>query len=248
MYSYKCITTYNGSRYNGWQRQGNTSNTIQGKLEDTLSKMFDEIIEIAGSGRTDAGVHAVGQVFNFHCSIPVNEDFIDNINHFLPQDIRIVSCEECSDRFHSRLHAVEKVYQYRIDTSPYGNPFIRDTSHNVPTPLNIDAMKNGASYLIGTHDFKSFCSNKRMKKTSVRTINDIQFDELPNENLLLITYRGNGFLYNMVRIITGTLIEIGLGLRNPDDIPSVINGLDRSLAGHTAPAKGLFLMQVYYKK
>lgn len=246
MYSYKCITTYNGTKYNGWQRQGNTANTIQGKLEDTLSRMLDESIEITGSGRTDAGVHAMGQVFHFHCNKAVNEDFINDINGYLPHDIRILSCEKCSERFHARLHAVEKVYQYRIDTSPYGNPFIRDTSHNVPTPLDIDAMKRGASYLIGTHDFKSFCSNKRMKKSSVRTIYDIQFEKLTNEDLLLITYRGNGFLYNMVRIITGTLIEIGLGLRNPDDIPDVITGLDRSLAGHTAPAKGLFLMQVHY--
>lgn len=246
MYSYKCITTYNGKRYNGWQKQGNTSNTIQEKIENTLSRMFNEPIDIIGSGRTDAGVHALGQVFNFKCATEISGTFLSDINGFLPQDIRILSCEKCSERFHSRLNAREKIYQYRIDTSLYGNPFLHDTTHNVPTPLDIDAMKKGASYLIGTHDFKSFCSNKRMKKSSIRTIFDITFEQNTDEDLLLITYRGNGFLYNMVRIMTGTLIEIGLGIRNPDDIITALDNPDRSLAGHTAPAKGLFLMEVIY--
>ena len=246
MYSYKCITAYNGKRYNGWQKQGNTSNTIQGKIEDTISRMLDEPIEIIGSGRTDAGVHALNQVFNFHCNTELSDDFINDINEYLPKDMRIKSFEQCPGRFHARLNAVGKVYQYRIDTSAYGNPFLRDTAHHVPAPLDIEAMKKGASYLTGTHDFKSFCSNKRMKKSSVRTIYDIEFEQLPSEELLLITYHGNGFLYNMVRIMTGTLIEIGLSKRSPEDIENALANLDRSLAGHTAPANGLFLTEVIY--
>lgn len=246
MYSYKCIVTYNGKRYNGWQRQGNTAGTIQEKLETTISRLLNEPVEIIGSGRTDAGVHALGQVFNFHCSTVLSESFVNDINEFLPMDIRILSCEQCSDRFHARLNAASKIYRYRIDTSAYGNPFLRDTTHHVSAPLDIEAMKKGASYLTGTHDFKSFCSNKRMKKSSIRTIYDIQFEQLSSEELITITFHGNGFLYNMVRIMTGTLIEIGLGERSPEDIEKVLEGLDRSLAGHTAPANGLFLVEVIY--
>ncbi len=253
MFAYKCIVSYEGTRYNGWQKQGNTSNTIQGKIEEILSKMLACPIEIAGSGRTDAGVHALGQVFHFHCDTALFENgdsslFLATLNNHLPKDIRILSIEDCSLRFHARLNAKQKTYQYRIDTSPYGNVFLRNVSHHVPTSLNIPAMKKGAGYLLGTHDFKSFCSNKRMKKSSIRTIYEIEFTENPVEHTLTITYTGNGFLYNMVRILTGTLIEIGLGLRTPDDLPTVLEGGNRGLAGHTAPAKGLFLLSVNYSE
>jgi tRNA pseudouridine38-40 synthase len=246
MYSYKCETTYNGTRYNGWQKQGNTSNTIQGKIEDTLSRMLNEPVEITGSGRTDAGVHALCQVFHFHCSKELSESFLDEINGYLPKDIRIISCTPCSERFHARLNAAGKTYQYHIDTSAYGNPFLRDTAHHIPEPLDINAMKKGADLLCGTHDFKSFCTNKRMKKSSIRTIYDIKIEQQKDNGLLLITFHGNGFLYNMVRIMVGTLIEIGLGIRNPETINDAFDGLDRSLAVHTAPAKGLFLINVDY--
>lgn len=251
MYSYRCIVSYEGTRYNGWQKQGNTTNTLQEKIEEILSKMLDEAIEISGSGRTDAGVHALGQVFHFHCKKMAfedgnNADFILEVNHYLPKDIRVLSIEACSERFHARLNAKQKTYCYQIDTSPYGNLFLRNTSHHIATPLDIEAMKKGAAYLIGTHDFKSFCSNKRMKKSSVRTIYSIEITEDRENRLLSFTYTGNGFLYNMVRILTGTLIEIGLGIRNAEDIPAVIEGCDRGLAGHTAPAQGLFLVSVSY--
>ncbi|MCR5701411.1 MAG: tRNA pseudouridine(38-40) synthase TruA [Lachnospiraceae bacterium] len=247
MYSYKCITTYNGTKYNGWQKQGNTHNTIQEKLEETISRMLDENVEIAGSGRTDAGVHALNQVFSFKCKKALTDDFVSEINGYLPKDIRIISCESCSDRFHARLNASEKIYQYRIDTSAYGNPFLRDTTHHVPEKLDMDAMKKGAALLIGTHDFKSFCSNKRMKKSSVRTIYDVTFDYSKEQELLSITFRGNGFLYNMVRIMVGTLIEIGLNKRPAESITEALDGCDRALAGHTAPPNGLFLMDVLYE-
>ena len=251
MNSYKCVTAYEGTRYNGWQKQGNTANTIQCKLEETLSKMIGEPIEITASGRTDAGVHALGQVFHFHCSVELLKDddgtiFLTEINNFLPKDIRLLNIEPCSNRFHARLHAVKKTYQYQIDTSPYGNLFLRNTSHHIAAPMDISAIKNGASLLLGTHDFKSFCSNKRLKKSSIRTIYDIQIEDDKANHLLLLTFTGNGFLYNMVRILTGTLIEIGLGLRTPEEIPAILDGCDRALSGHTAPAKGLFLLHVYY--
>lgn len=251
MYSYKCIISYEGTRYNGWQKQGNTTNTIQEKIEKTLSKMLEEPIEIAGSGRTDAGVHALAQVFHFHCEAEVPDKdnyttFITSLNSYLPKDIRVSSIMACDQRFHARLHAVQKTYRYQIDISPYGNLFLRNLSHHIATPLEIDAMKKGASYLLGTHDFKSFCSNKRMKKSSIRTLYNIDISKDTENQLLTLTYTGDGFLYNMVRILSGTLIEIGLGLRNPDDVPSILAGCDRGLAGHTAPPQGLFLVSVDY--
>lgn len=251
MNSYKCIVSYEGTRYNGWQKQGNTTNTIQAKIEEILSKYIEEEIEIIGSGRTDAGVHAFGQVFHFHSNKNIllnqsKEIFLKNINQYLPKDIRILSIDECSERFHSRLNATYKTYQYRIDCSTYGNIFLRNTTHHIPSDLNINSIKKGAEYLLGTHDFKSFCSNKHMKKSSIRTIYDIQIEKDSSNNLLLFTFTGNGFLYNMVRILSGTLIEIGLGIRNPDEIPTILDGCERGLAGHTAPAQGLFLMSVSY--
>lgn len=273
MFSYKCIVAYEGTRYNGWQKQGNTPNTIQGKIEEILSKMLEEPIEIAGSGRTDAGVHALGQVFHFHCNkkvyktevadtdsktnpfqndntyiTPENDAnlFLETLNGYLPKDIRILSIEPCAERFHARLNAIRKTYCYQIDTSAYGNLFLRNTAHHIAAPLDVDAMKRGASYLPGTHDFRSFCSNKRMKKSSVRTIYNIDITEDSTNQLLRMTFTGNGFLYNMVRILSGTLIEIGLGLRDPEEVLSILEGCNRGLAGHTAPAKGLFLVSVAY--
>lgn len=246
MNAYQCTVAYEGTRYNGWQKQGNTANTIQEKIETLLSKMLDESIEIHGSGRTDAGVHALGQVFHFHCNATLEDDFLTKANAFLPKDIRICTLNACDLRFHARLNAVAKTYQYQIDTSTYGNPFIRHTSHHIPSKLDIEAIKKGSQYLIGTHDFKSFCSNKRMKKSSVRTIYSIDIQEDTDRNLLLFTFCGNGFLYNMVRILSGTLIEIGLGLRAPETLPDILEGCNRGLAGHTAPACGLTLVSVKY--
>ncbi|MDE6434037.1 MAG: tRNA pseudouridine(38-40) synthase TruA [Lachnospiraceae bacterium] len=248
MYAYKCITAYEGTRYNGWQRQGNTNNTIQGKIEEILSKQLEEPIEICGSGRTDAGVHALGQVFHFHCGQELDtKHFLTAVNGHLPKDIRVLAMEPCDERFHARLHASGKIYQYRIDTSPYGNLFYRNTSHHIAAQLDLEAMKAAATLLTGTHDFKSFCSNKRMKKSSVRTIYDITFTTDHDSQMLFLTFSGNGFLYNMVRILTGTLIEIGLGIRKVEEIPTILGGCDRGLAGHTAPAKGLFLIKVTYE-
>lgn len=251
MFAYKCIVCYDGSRYNGWQRQGNTSNTIQEKLETTLSKLIEETIEIQGAGRTDMGVHALGQVIHFHCKADIEmlfglEIFLQKLNGFLPKDIRIVEISPCDIRFHARLNAKGKIYKYQIDMSSYGNVFLRTTANHISDKLDVAAMKKAANYLIGEHDFKSFTTNKRMKKSSVRTIYDISFEEDTKRELLTIRFNGNGFLYNMVRIIVGTLIEVGLGQREASLIPDILKVCDRSAAGHTAMPQGLFLEKVLY--
>lgn len=244
--NYKMIVQYDGTRYDGWQKQGNTDNTIQGKLEAILSKMAGMPVEVQGAGRTDAGVHAYGQTANFHLpkGCVLTEDIRDYLNKYLPEDIGILEVEEADERFHSRLNAREKVYRYRMSTSSLKNVFERKYIYLLGEHLNVKAMEEAASELIGTHDFKSFCSNKRMKKSSVRKLNRIEFTEQEGE--LQITYTGEGFLYNMVRIITGTLIEVGQGKRLPKEMQEILEGKDRSLAGVTAPARGLCLVKVLY--
>lgn len=244
--NYKMIVQYDGTRYDGWQKQGNTDNTIQGKLEAILSKMAGMPVEVQGAGRTDAGVHAYGQTANFHLpkGCVLTEDIRDYLNKYLPEDIGIVEVEEADERFHSRLNAREKVYRYRMSTSSLKNVFERKYIYLLGEHLNVKAMEEAASELIGAHDFKSFCSNKRMKKSSVRKLNRIEFTEQEGE--LQITYTGEGFLYNMVRIITGTLIEVGQGKRSPKEMKEILEGKNRSLAGVTAPARGLCLVKVLY--
>lgn len=241
---------YDGSRYNGWQRQGNTSNTIQEKLETILERLYGEPVDLNGSGRTDAGVHALCQTANFRIPHMLSRyscaKIQDYFNEYLPQDIRILSVEKAPERFHARLNAVSKVYEYRIDCGAVANVFERRYLYRIEEPLNIPKMQEAAALLAGTHDFRSFCANRHMKKSTVRTIYDISFEM--QDGILYIRYCGDGFLYNMVRILTGTLIEIGMGDRLPSQIPSILEGLDRSLAGFTAPAQGLFLVGVSYEE
>jgi len=241
----KITIAYDGTRYNGWQRQENTENTIQGKLEALLSKMTGEEVEIHGSGRTDAGVHSLGQVFHFHTECRMTTEEIQAyMNEYLPMDIAVLEVRNASERFHSRLNVKRKTYCYHIWNSPVANVFERKYSYQIPEMLDVDKMKEAAEYLIGTHDFKSFCANKRMKKSTVRMIESIQFEK--DESMLKIRYRGNGFLYNMVRILTGTLIEVGKGERKPEDMKRILASLDREQAGFTAPAHGLFMEGVEY--
>lgn len=245
MTNYKMIIQYDGTRYSGWQAQKSTPDTIQAKIENILTAFAGHPVEIMGSGRTDAGVHALGQVANFHIEDEFSKEEIHAaLNQYLPRDIAVTSMEEVDERFHSRLSATRKTYVYRIHTSPISNVFDRKFVYDYFTPLNVDEMKKAASLLLGTHDFKSFCANKKMKKSTVRTIYSIDIEELPDE--LQISYTGNGFLMNMVRILTGTLIEIGDGRRSADSIPSIIDALDREAAGYTAPPQGLFLKEVFY--
>lgn len=243
--NYKMLIQYEGTRYNGWQRQKATDNTIQGKLESILTKMTGEPVEIHGAGRTDAGVHARGQVAHMQLNTDLTADEIrDYINTYLPDDIGILRLTEASPRFHSRLNAIGKVYQYRIGKSRAMTVFDRKYVYVHPEPLDTVAMKMASLKLIGQHDFKSFCGNPRTKKSTVRTIHSIHIEETDAE--IKITYIGNGFLQYMVRILTGTLIEVGEGKRSPASIPELIAALDRSQAGATAPACGLSLLEVKY--
>ena len=245
MYTYRLTLSYDGSRYNGWQKQGNTKNTIQEKLETVLSRLTGEAIEIAGSGRTDAGVHAVGQVASFHTAAPQDtRQLLADLRRYLPEDIGAMELTEASPRFHARLNATGKTYVYRVWNSDAPNVFERKFLYTMPEPLDLAAMEAAAEHLLGTHDFMSFCANKRMKKSTIRTITGISIERLGGE--LRFTVSGDGFLYNMVRILVGTLLEVGTGKRDPHSIPTLLEARDRSQAGYLVPPQGLRLEQVRY--
>ena len=235
---------YDGTRYRGWQRLSGTDNTIQGKIETALSRILGEPIEISGSGRTDAGVHAMGQVANFHCesTMPVSE-ILAQLRRYLPEDIGIYSCKDCSDRFHARLNAKEKTYRYRIWNSDAPCVFDRRFVTVMPETLDVDAMRQAAVHFSGEHDFSAFCGNPKFKKSTVRFIRSLEIDRAGNE--IRITVTGNGFLHNMVRIIVGTLVEVGRGERNADSIPALFGG-KRAEAGFLVPPQGLCLQEVVY--
>lgn len=242
----KLMIAYDGTRYNGWQKQGNTDNTIQGKIERILSNFLEEDIELHGSGRTDAGVHAKAQVANFHTSADYSlEDISAVLTMYLPNDIAVYHMEEVSPRFHSRLNATSKCYHYRIWNSGIPNVFEHRYLDMVEQHLDVEKMREAAKKLEGTHDFRTFCSNKRMKKSTVRTIFSIEIEQDREE--ITLKFTGNGFLYNMVRILTGTLIEVGLGKRQPEEMEALIAAKNREEAGFTAPAQGLCLKSVSYE-
>jgi len=244
--NYRIEIQYDGTRYNGWQRQPKTKNTIQEKLENILTKMAGSRIEINGSGRTDAGVHALAQIANFHMDIDMSEDEIRiYMNQYLPEDISITKVEMVPERFHARFHAVGKIYIYRIGISDCKKVFERKYIYPLGQNLDITAMRQAAALLTGTHDFMSFCANKRMKKSTIRTLQNIDIEERNHE--LTLVFRGNGFLHHMVRILTGTLIEVGQGRRSPLDMTNIFKSQNRRMAGETAPAKGLTLQKVLYK-
>lgn len=245
MKNYKVTLMYDGSRYDGWQKQGNTANTIQGKIETLLSRLLEEPVEIFGAGRTDAGVHARGQVFHVKLNTEMDAGKLQKkLNQYLPEDIAAVKAEEADMRFHSRLNATGKVYEYCIHNSAAGNPFLRRYYYQVEETLDVEAMRRAAETLVGTWDFQSFCSAKRSKKSTVRTVYDIGLTKEGDD--LILTFHGNGFLYNMVRILTGTLIEVGLGKRSPESMREILDKKDRAAAGFTAPAQGLCLLEVEY--
>jgi len=238
---------YDGTRYQGWQKLGKnaSSNTIQEKLESVLSKMTGESIQVIASGRTDAGVHAYGQIANFHTNCELScQEIKEYLMKYLPADIGILMAGEVSERFHSRLNAKQKTYQYRIAIPGTVNVFERKYLWKFPKMLDIKKMDQAASYCLGTHDFLGFSSVKKTKKSTVRTISSIKIEKDKKE--VRITFTGNGFLYNMVRILTGTLAEIGAGTRDPESILRVFQTKDRKDAGITAPPQGLFLVDVEY--
>lgn len=235
---------YDGTRYRGWQRLPGVDNTIQGKLEQTLSRILGEKIEISGSGRTDAGAHALGQVANFHCnSTMAEEEILLQLRRYLPEDIGIYSCRDVHERFHARLNAKTKTYRYRIWNSAAPCVFQRRFVTILPENLDVSAMKAAAAQLIGEHDFSAFCAAKSKKKSTVRRIDAISISREGEE--LRIDVTGNGFLYNMVRILVGTLIEVGLHQREANSIPA-LDGAARQEAGMLMPAQGLCLMEVTY--
>lgn len=241
----KLTIAYDGTRYNGWQRQKTTANTIQSKLEDMLSRLLGEEIEVIGSGRTDAGVHAKAQIANFNTETTLRTDeLIYECNQYLPNDIAILEAKDASPRFHSRLNAKSKKYRYRIWNSPVPNVFEQKYIYQFDSALDIGQMKEAAALLEGKHDFQSFCANKRMKKSTERWISSIDIQK--NKEEIIIDYHANGFLHNMVRILTGTLIEVGTGRRRPEDMQAILQACDRSQAGYTAPSQGLILMEVIY--
>jgi len=235
---------YDGTRYRGWQRLPGREDTIQGKLEDCLSRILGEKIEISGSGRTDAGVHAKHQIANFHCDSTLTaEEILSQLRRYLPEDIGIHSCKDVSSRFHARLNAKEKTYRYRIWNSESPCVFDRRYVAVMPETMDLEAMHTAADYLCGEHDFSAFCGNAKIKKSTVRFIRSIDIRRSGDEIILCFT--GNGFLHNMVRILVGTLVEVGRGERTPESIADLF-GNKRAEAGFLAPAKGLCLEEVMY--
>lgn len=236
---------YDGSRFDGWQRQGNTQNTLQGRIEALLSIMTGESIEIHGSGRTDAGVHAMAQVANFRtdCKMSCGEMF-GYINKFLPRDCAVLAVEEADTRFHARLNAKRKHYRYRIRTSAVPDVFSRKYVWELNESLDLVEMKLAIDALIGEHDFAAFCDNKRMKKSTVRKIFDIKM--LVAEDELVLDFYGNGFLYHMVRLLVGTLVEVGLGNFPSCAISELLSGNIDNYKSRLAPASGLCLVEVFY--
>lgn len=245
MRNIKMTIEYDGARYLGWQRLGDSDKTIQGKIENILSEMTKETIEIVGSGRTDAGAHARGQVANFKTESTMDLMAMrDHLNHALPRDIVIKEVEEVPERFHARYHAVGKKYSYYVRNNIVPSAFERKYSYHYPEHLDIDRMNAACRKLVGTHDFIGFSSLKKTKKSTVRTIDEITIHK--EGNLLHFTFIGEGFLYNMIRIMMGTLLEIGAGNREPEYIDAIFASGIRSEAGMTVPSQGLFLDEVYY--
>ncbi len=243
--NWRLILSYDGSRYNGWQKQGNTENTIQGKLEQVLSRLMEQSIEVQGAGRTDAGVHALGQVASVR--LPGKWDprqLQEKLNEYLPEDIAVLEAAPAEDRFHARLSARGKTYRYEIRIGTVPDVFRRKYQWQLADQPDLEKMRAAAAQLIGTRDFRSFCGNRQFKKSTERTLESIDIQQ--NGADLTITFRGDGFLPYMVRILTGTLVEVGLGKIPAASIPEILAAKDRMAAGPTAPAKGLTLVEVRY--
>ena len=236
---------YEGTRYRGWQRQGNTPNTIQGRIEAALSELLDQPVEVQGSGRTDAGVHARMQTASFRAKTRIPpEKLLKLLRAALPADIGVLDLCEAEPRFHARLNCTGKTYVYRIWNSDAPNVFDRRWQHVVTDALDLAAMQRAGDALCGTHDFTSFCSNRNMKKSPVRTLRSVTVTRAGGE--VRLTFTGDGFLYHMVRILAGTLIEVGRGERAPEEMEAILAARDRAAAGETAPAQGLTLWETEY--
>lgn len=246
MQRYKMTISYDGTAFSGYQVQPN-KRTVQSVIEDVLAKIHKgKDVRIFASGRTDAGVHAKGQVIHFDSDLAITEErWGTALNSMLPNDISVLSVKKVNDQFHARFNAKGKEYRYQLSLSRQRDPFLRNYVYHYPYALDIEAMNEGSKYLIGTFDFTSFCSAKTEVADKIRTIQEIDISQ--EGDLLTLRFRGNGFLYNMVRILVGTLLEVGSGERKPEDLAAIIARKDRSAAGKTAPPQGLFLWEVVYE-
>jgi len=242
--NYKLKISYDGTRYFGWERQPNKE-TIQGKIENVLSRMCDTDIEIIGAGRTDAGVHAKAMIANVHMETTMTEeDILEYMNRYLPDDIAVMTVTKASDRFHARYNAKGKTYCYTIFNGKVKPVFNRKYYTFIEEKLDVEAMREASDYLVGEHDFKSFCGNPKMKKSTIREIKSI--DIKSSKGYIYLYFTGTGFLQYMVRILVGTLLMVGKGEMRPEEVKDVLDARDRTKAGQTAPAKGLRLEKVYY--
>lgn len=245
MRNLKMTIVFDGSKYKGWQRQKDNDLTIQGKLETVLSKMTEEDIQLVGCGRTDSGVHAENYIANFHTKSALSTNrILDYLYEYLPEDIGVKSIEDVAERFHARYNVKSKTYVYRINTNKFRDVFNRKYTYHLAEKLNLTEMRKASEILIGSHDFQSFTNSRNSDKSTNRTINYINIIE--TKGLLAIEVNGNGFLWNMVRIIVGTLIEVGKGKLKPVDVEKILNEKKRWEAGPLAQAKGLFLRDVQY--
>lgn len=244
MRNFKMIIAYDGSRYYGWQRQPD-QNTIQGKLESVLSVLCGKEVEVIGAGRTDAGVHARGMTANVNLDLEIPATEIrDYLNRYLPDDIAVLEVREASPRFHARYNAVGKTYQYTCYDGEVKSVFDRKYVTRLDERPDVTQMTAAAKILMGEHDFRNFCVNPRMKKSTVRKVDKLEIKR--EGDYLFFTVHGNGFLQNMVRIMVGTLLEVGFGRISLEELQAVLENPDRQKAGPTAPASGLCLLQVDY--
>ncbi len=240
----KLVIAYDGTQYCGWQLQPGKP-TIEAEVNRALSELLGEEITVIGASRTDSGVHALGNVavFDTESRIPAQK-IAQAVNQRLPEDIRVQSSEEVSSDFHPRRCVSQKTYEYRILNRRIALPTERFYSSFIYYPLNVELMQKAAAYFIGEHDYKSFCSVKTQALDTVRTI--YRLDVIKIGDNITITVTGSGFLYNMIRIIAGTLLEVGRGAYPPETVQTMLEGRDRSLAGPTAPAQGLTLVKIEY--
>ena len=245
MKNIKLVLEYDGSNYFGWQRLPNKKHTIQGRLEFILEQILDEKVEVAGASRTDKDVHALGQVANFKTRTSKSIKEIESgLMELLPKDIRAVSVEQVPEQFHARYNAKMKEYVYQVWNSPHKNVFERHYYYHIPTLLDIDSMNKAKDYFIGQKDFKNFTAMKAKNKSTVKTIERIDIAKTGEK--VILTFKGEAFLHKMVRIITGTLLEVGLKERRIADVAAMFEQASRQTSGFTAPAHGLFLKKIYY--
>jgi len=244
MRNIKLVIEYDGKKFGGWQKQPTKFN-IQGEIEQAIKEITGENVELIASGRTDAGVHSLGQVANFKTNSNIEIEKIPYaINSKLKKSIIIKSAEEVGEDFHARYSCKAKKYRYIINNSSQGTAIYRDLECHIPQKLDIEKMKQAIKYFEGEHDFKGFRASGTSSKNSVRTIYKAEVKQ--DGEKIIIELTGNGFMYNMVRIISGTIVDVGLGKIEPETIPEIINSKDRNKAGKTLPAHGLYLVEVFY--